>query len=698
MKRIFRHGTLLVLAAAAIAAVCFSLGWLERFEYLLYDWRVITLARPSPVTDRIRIVAVDQTSLDWAEEHFDIRWKWPRQIYAPILSFCKRAGATAVVFDVLYTEASDAADPLDDALFGRAIADGAPFVTALPLSREQGAATNWPPELADRARYGRAPPGTAGALPRASFPIPAVATNAAVLGNVVATPDRDAIFRRIPAYQVFDGRVVPALGLAALCAAEDAPLDPTARTIGTQRLRMRPDGRITLHFRGRSQTHKWYNAAAIIESELRLAEGGTPQIDPAELRGCFVFFGLTAPGLKDLKPAPVGAGYPGVELQATLLDTVLAGDALRDPPWAVNLLAILASGLLAALVGRACRQAWQSALAFLVFTLLPLLPGIVAYRHNIWLPVAPLGLAGALASVGAIALNFALEGRQKRFIKGAFRQYLSPAVIDALVRNPDQLTLGGEERELSIFFSDVQGFTGISEGLTPTKLTALLNEYLTAMTDIILEEGGTIDKYEGDAIIAFWNAPLAQPDHPVRAVRAALRCRDALTAMRPDLAARYGKELHARIGLNTGRVVVGNMGSNQRFDYTFLGDAGNLASRLEGINKQFGTFILISEDLHKALRGAFPAREVATVRVVGRHAPVKVFEPLQPDAFAARSAPWDAFASALAAYYAGDVEAALAAFRALRITDPVADAYVRRIENMPSRPQPWDGVWTMTEK
>jgi len=139
MKRIFRHGTLLGLAAAAIAAVCFSLGWLERFEYLLYDWRVITLARPSPVTDRIRIVAVDQTSLDWAEEHFDIRWKWPRQIYAPILSFCKRAGATAVVFDVLYTEASDAADPLDDALFGRAIADGAPFVTALPLSRDRPA-------------------------------------------------------------------------------------------------------------------------------------------------------------------------------------------------------------------------------------------------------------------------------------------------------------------------------------------------------------------------------------------------------------------------------------------------------------------------------------------------------------------------------------------------------------------------------
>ncbi len=697
MKRLLWHGALLGLAAAAIASACHAPGWLDRVEFLLYDWRANLLARPSAATDRIRIVAVDQSSLDWAEEHFDIRWKWPRQVYAPILAFCKRAGARAVIFDMLYTEASDAADPRDDAIFGEAIAAGVPFVTGLPLSTRQGLATNWPADLPPGPLYAPAHslPNT---MSRASFPILPVASQATILGSVTAEPDRDAVFRRLPAYQVFDGRIVPTLGVAALCAAARAPLDPVARTVGAHRIRMRPNGDITLHFRGKSQTHRWYNAAAIMESELRLMEGGKPSIDPEELRDCFVFFGLTAPGLKDLKPSPVGAGYPGVELQATLLDTILEGDALRDPPFAATALAILLTGLLAGIAGRACRHAWQSGLSVVVFTLLPMAPGILAYRMAVWLPVAPMAVAGLLASVGAVAVNFALEGRQKRFIKGAFRQYLSPAVIEALVRNPGQLALGGEEKQLSIYFSDVQGFTGISEGLTPTRLTALLNEYLTAMTDIILDEGGTIDKYEGDAIIAFWNAPLSQADHPVRAVRAALRCLQTLGAMRPDLAARYGRELHARIGLNTGMVVVGNMGSNQRFDYTFLGDAGNLASRLEGINKQFGTFILISQATREALAGAFPAREVATVRVVGRREPVRVYEPFLPDAYAAATDRLRAFESALAAYYRGEVEAALAAFTALRTNDAVADAYVRRIERMTTRPVPWDGVWTMTEK
>ncbi|MBN2060002.1 MAG: adenylate/guanylate cyclase domain-containing protein, partial [Deltaproteobacteria bacterium] len=192
-------------------------------------------------------------------------------------------------------------------------------------------------------------------------------------------------------------------------------------------------------------------------------------------------------------------------------------------------------------------------------------------------------------------INYTIKGRQKRYIKNVFKQYLSPAVIERLVENPDKLALGGEMRELSIFFSDIQGFTGISEQLSPPELTALLNDYLSAMTDIILAEGGTIDKYEGDAIIAFWNAPLDVPDHAKRAVRSALLCGRKLSELRPGFRKRIGTDIYARIGINTGQVVVGNMGSNQRFDYTFLGDAGNLASRLEGVNKQFSTYLMVSE-------------------------------------------------------------------------------------------------------
>ena len=305
-----------------------------------------------------------------------------------------------------------------------------------------------------------------------------------------------------------------------------------------------------------------------------------------------------------------------------------------------------------------------------------------------------------------MVLNYAIEGQQKRFIKGAFKQYLSPVVIDRLVADPDNLSLGGELRELSIFFSDVAGFTGISEHLGPEDLTSLLNTYLTAMTNIILEEGGTVDKYEGDAIIAFWNAPLDLPDHPICAVRAAVRCQAKLDEMRPELYAKFGKELYARIGINTGLVVVGNMGSEQRFDYTFLGDAGNLASRLEGINKQFDTSILISE--HTAARlsahsklscdlvsqeAEIPLQEISRVRVVGRKEPVRVYVPLPAGADPAP------FAAALDSYYKGQFETAACQFKSLSPANPTAAIYAKRCTALAqSPPEKWDGVWEMTEK
>jgi len=208
----------------------------------------------------------------------------------------------------------------------------------------------------------------------------------------------------------------------------------------------------------------------------------------------------------------------------------------------------------------------QNALVYALFLPLPAALAIGAYPLGTWLPLVGPTIAVVLTLVSDSLLNYATEGRQKRYIKAAFRQYLSPAVIEELIAHPERLKLGGERRELSIFFSDLQGFTGLSEGLSPEELTALLNEYLSAMTDIIQEEGGTIDKYEGDAIIAFWNAPLDQSDHAVRAVRASLRCQARLAEMRPGFKARTGKDLFKRIGLNSGPAVVGNMGSRTRFD------------------------------------------------------------------------------------------------------------------------------------
>jgi adenylate cyclase len=311
-----------------------------------------------------------------------------------------------------------------------------------------------------------------------------------------------------------------------------------------------------------------------------------------------------------------------------------------------------------------------------------------------------LELGAIISLVGSSLASYATEGRQKRYIKGAFSQYLSPTVIEELIAHPERLSLGGERRELTIFFSDVQGFTTISEALSPEDLTALLNEYLTAMVDIIQEEGGTIDKFEGDAIIAFWNAPLSLPDHAVRGVRAALRCHAKLGEMRPSIHARIGKNMFMRVGMNTGPAVVGNMGSKTRFDYTMLGDQVNLSARLEGINKQFGTYFMISASTREKIGGAFPTRELSRVAVVGRKEPVTVYEPMFPEEFAARKATLEVFDRGLKEFYAGRFRDAQKIFEGIAPVDPPAASYLKKCQLLAESPlEPgWNGVWVMTEK
>lgn len=230
-------------------------------------------------------------------------------------------------------------------------------------------------------------------------------------------------------------------------------------------------------------------------------------------------------------------------------------------------------------------------------------------------------------------------------------------------------------------------------------VTAILNEYLTAMTDIIQEEGGTVDKYEGDAIIAFWNAPLQQADHAGHSVRAAMRCQAKLAEMRPSIRERIGRDLRMRIGINSGPAVVGNLGSHTRFDYTMLGDAVNLAARLEGINKQFGTYTIVSEATLERMEEAFPVRELSRVAVVGRKDPVRIYEPIFPEEFAVREKELALFAEGLAAFYSGQFAAAEGIFTGLKDRDPVAAAYAGKCRSLLDHPpEDWGGVWVVTSK
>jgi adenylate cyclase len=681
--------------------ICISTTLLSSFHMLdwldarLGDWRIRTTARPGAYTDRIVTIIVDQNSLAEAESLFGVSWPWPRPIYSYILSFCQRANVKAVGFDIVFTEAGTYGVE-DDTIFAAALSTPPPSVLALPLGR-QGPNTTWPDGTAGLALPQNLPAGIRQAWQRATaaFPVPALAQAADVLGNVVASPDRDAVFRHIEPYTIFDNALAPGFGFALLHAAEPETVMTFRNNqlvLGDKRVPISPNGRVRLRYRGPSQTHRALNATAILQSELQLQEGTEPHIDPAGIAGTYVLIGLTAPGLMDLKPTPVGRTYPGVEVHATALDNLLSGDFYRDVP-----LTILASfafllAFTAAYAVRKCQQVFFSTIALPLFAIFPVAIACALDPLNLWLNAGQPLVAASLAVLTALTLNYATEGRQKRFIKNAFKQYLSPEVIDRLIQNPDALTLGGEERVMSIFFSDVQSFTSISETLRPQELTALLNEYLTAMTDIILASGGTIDKYEGDAIIAFWNAPLGQPDHANRAVRAAMACQQRLADMRPALENRYGQALYARIGINTGPVVVGNMGSNQRFDYTFLGDAGNIAARLEGINKQFGTYTLFSGATREQLPPDISMREIARVRVVGKSVPITLFEPIT----AMDTTIFDAARTHL---YAGDFQQAANGYASLAAQDPVAANFLQRCRQyLQNPPAGWDGIITLTEK
>jgi len=703
------QGLCVGLAAAAVLLGLWLGGRLDTLEYGTWSLRVRAFARPSPATPKIKVILLDQYSLDWGKsEERGWSWPWPREVYGVILDFLKRGGARAVAFDVLYTEPSVYLASDDEAL-GAGILRGPPFVGAVFPGTKSGDATAWPEGV---ARKGPVFQGlekwlaTARAedvvAPLAAFPIPEVATNAVLLGNVSDQPDEDGVFRRAALFRVFDGAAVPSLGLAAWFAAGEnagagVRVEPGWLWIGDARVPIDDAGRAILRFVGDSGAHESFTAASIIQSELQLQEGAAPTVDPSVFKDAYVFFGFSAPGLMDLRPTPVSKVYPGVEIHATMLDNLLTRLFLRDASGAMVIVATLLLSVLAGIAVTLSRRAWQSVVCFAVFLPVPAAIGFAAYRLGIWWPVVVDALAVAIALAGAVVVNYATEGRQKAFIKNAFKFYVGPEVIDQMLSDPSKLKLGGEKRELTIFFSDLEKFSSFSEKMQPEQLTSLLNEYLSDMGEIIKDEGGYLDKYIGDAIVAFWNAPIGQSDHAARACRAAIRCQRRLAERRDELAKGTGAVLKMRIGINTGEVTVGNMGSRERFNYTVLGDAANLASRLEGANKFFGSYIMVSESTWEKAKGGVIGREMGRIRVVGRATPVRVFTlaglPGEPVAGAVAASE-----RGLALCRAGDWRGALAALEP-HADDALCRRYAELARAMLADPaKTWDDVWNLTEK
>lgn len=666
----------------------------DGLEWKTWDLRLWLFSDPSQADENLVIFLVDQESLDVYEEQQGISWPWPREMYSYILQYCREGGARAVFIDFIFSESS-VYGLEDDLALAAAMEQSGNVFLPLSLSRTEKWIGESYPDLSKMFALSENPfPHHAvQEMQSVSLPVESLMRSAQGLGNTTFTQDRDGIYRRMPLLFGVNKLLVPSIPLALILFLDE---DPALNQVPFD-----SSGQTVIRYYGPTGTYSSYSAAAIINSFAQMQEGQKPQIPPETFKGKTVFLGSSAPGILDLRSTPLSPVCPGVEVLATALDNLLHKDFVRIPPLFVGLFLLCFLCFLTSMGTSLLSKIWMTVLFGLFCLVLPFAVACLGFLAGYWVEFfAPL-FAVILSFTSAILLNYSFEGRQRRFIKSAFRHYLSPQVIDKVLENPSLLRLGGEKKIISSFFSDVAGFTSISENLSPEELVHLLNDYLSEMTDIILSLGGTLDKYEGDAVIAFWNAPIDQPDHARRACLAALRCQKKLDELKPVFAEKFGHELHTRIGINSGPAVVGNMGSHSRFDYTAMGDTVNLASRLEGACKHYGLPILVGENTYSLIKEEILAREVDLIRVVGKRKPERIYQPIgdKNELSADRADKITSFQNALQLYRAKEWDAALHLFESFA-NDPLARVYVERTFQLKKSPPPedWSGVYDLKEK
>lgn len=478
----------------------------------------------------------------------------------------------------------------------------------------------------------------------AQFPMPApqgVLANIDVLhqsaryaGHINVTPDPDGTLRRSSLIVRDGGAYFPSGDLQAARAwlgGDDLlltldPLGIGGLSLGGRFVPTDEYGRLLVRYRGPEQTFKTVSVADILAG----------RVDATLLRGRVVLIGPTAKGIGDIRVTPYGTAYPGVEVRASVIESLLTGSFLQRPEWTT-----LFDGAVILVIGLAL--AWWlprlsvragAALALGVLAAYLLAANTVFQTQGLWINVVYPATLIALLFVSTTLVQYFSTESEKRQLKSAFQHYVPAKVVDEIVADVDKLRLGGEKRELTVLFSDIRGFTSLSESLAPEDLVKLLNVYLTEMTRKVFQHDGLLDKYIGDAIMAVYGAPIPRADHALAACRTALDMMEALGTLQAQWRASRQPVLEIGIGINTGPMIVGNMGSEDRFNYTVIGDAVNLGSRIESLNKVYGTRILLSDFAYRQVAGQLPGlREIDVTQVRGRHEPVRIHELIPPQRF-----------------------------------------------------------------
>jgi adenylate cyclase len=716
---------------------------IDQLESIIYDAR-LNLTMPGGLDTKVVILDIDEKSLAEREKGGEGRWPWPRDRMALLLDkLFDRYEIAVLGFDVVFAERDESSGiRVLEKLAARELREVPQFQSVLRQVKPQleyddifarrmlgrkvvlgYIFSSDDSSLSPRKGVLPAPIFTAesfAGLTIPSAPWRGYTANLEVLqkaatsaGHFNSHTDEDGIVRRVPMLAEYEGRYYEPLSMAVVRALLGSPSvkatppdkalapegypDLELLQIGSLKVPVDDTGRALVPYRGPYGSFKYYSLVDVMNE----------RIDPAELKGKIALVGTTAPGLLDLRATPVGAVYPGVEVHANMIAGIIDENIKQRPPYVLGaeftMLAV--TGLLLALL--------LPLLNPLRLTLVTVLVLVAVLATNLWafdeghlvLPLASgVTMIGLLFTLN-MAYGFFIEARGTRLITNLFGQYVPPELVERMAANPEQFNMAPRAEELSVLFSDVRGFTTISEALSPEDLSQYINEYLTTMSLVIREQhGGTLDKYIGDAVMAFWGAPVADKDHARNAVLAALGMQSEAKKLNEKFKAKGWPTFKIGIGVNSGVMRVGDMGSRIRKAYTVMGDAVNLGSRLEGITKQYGADIIVGEGT-KALIAGFVCRELDRVRVKGKDEPVAIYQPLGlegevPQEKLDEMQLWN---QALKCYRGQQWDQAELQLQNLKKIAPdggLYDEFLERVSHLRANPPgtDWDGVWKFETK
>ncbi|QWD61814.1 CHASE2 domain-containing protein [Polynucleobacter sp. MWH-UH25E] len=721
-----------------------ALPFIERLDGIIYDVRLRYTA-PGGQDPRVVIVDIDEKSLREREAGGEGRWPWPRDRLALLVNRLNDDYNVSLTgFDVIFSERDESSGIRTiDLLSKGELKNDAGFQSQYKrikplLDLDSQFANSFKDRLVilgysflipgDKNKKGvlpaavftakQIPSSTADPMVREGFTgnLALLQINATDGGHINPIIDHDGIIRRIPMLVSYEGNYYESLGLASarallgslpLKALDANGIELNEKTnyfgalefldVGGAMLPVDSQLASFIPYRGPYKSYEYISASDVLNKT----------VAKEKLEGKIVLVGTTAPGLLDLRATPVGNAYPGVEIHANMITGILDGTIKQAPLWtyAANLALIVLLGLCLALILPFLSPMSSTLVALLGIGLMTSL-NLFAYNKGIVLPLASLLSTLLGVYLFNIAYGYFVESKNKRLITGLFGQYVPPELVDEMAQNPANFNMEGESRELTILFSDVRGFTTISESLDAKTLSEFINAFLTPFTQVIYAHRGTIDKYMGDCIMAFWGAPILDADHARHGVQSAFEMLKAMERLNDEFIKRGWPPIKVGIGLNSGRVSVGNMGSEIRLAYTVMGDAVNLASRLEGITKEYGAAIIIGEETYKKLPDLV-AREVDKVRVKGKDIAVKIYEPLGFEGAVSEEklVALKLFEQALQSYRRQDWDVAQSQFETLlhqhcSTGEVLYELYLERIPQLRANPpgEDWDGSFTFTKK